>query len=404
MSIYYYTGRTKKGDNIKGTMEAETSGEVVLALKRQDIFPIKVEKNITSKREIKFTIFKKKIKTKDIAIFCRQFHTIVSSGISLIECLDILRKQTENNSFKVIIFELYEDVQKGVSLSKAMSKFKNVFPDILINMVSSGEISGQLDIIMKRMAEHFEKENKINNKIKGAMMYPIILIVISLIVSAVLLIFVLPGFIDMFASFNVELPAPTRMLLAFGDFMKKYWYIVIGTVVIGLVIFKRFLNTYEGRLKFDTFKLHLPVIGKVNKKIATSRFARTLSTMLLSGISIIDALEIVIKVMGNASVSKKIMDSLEGIKKGQGVAEPLSKTGIFPPMMISMIEIGEETGSLDQLLEMSANFYDEEVEIAIEGMIQLINPIILLFMAAVVGVIVMAIALPMFDMYNHLQL
>jgi len=404
LSIYYYTGRTKKGDNIKGTMEAETSGEVVLALKRQDIFPIKVEKNITSKREIKFTIFKKKIKTKDIAIFCRQFHTIVSSGISLIECLDILRKQTENNSFKVIIFELYEDVQKGVSLSKAMSKFKNVFPDILINMVSSGEISGQLDIIMKRMAEHFEKENKINNKIKGAMMYPIILIVISLIVSAVLLIFVLPGFIDMFASFNVELPAPTRMLLAFGDFMKKYWYIVIGTVVIGLVIFKRFLNTYEGRLKFDTFKLHLPVIGKVNKKIATSRFARTLSTMLLSGISIIDALEIVIKVMGNASVSKKIMDSLEGIKKGQGVAEPLSKTGIFPPMMISMIEIGEETGSLDQLLEMSANFYDEEVEIAIEGMIQLINPIILLFMAAVVGVIVMAIALPMFDMYNHLQL
>ncbi|BEP28978.1 type II secretion system F family protein [Helicovermis profundi] len=404
MSKYHYSGKTKQGQNVKGTMDAESSSEVVVALKRQGIFPLKVEKNITAKRDISIKLFKKKIKVKDVAIFCRQFHTIVSSGISLIECLDILRKQTENNQFKEIISDMYEDVQKGVSLSKAMQSFKNTFPDILINMVHSGEISGQLDTIMKRMAEHFEKENKINNKIKGAMVYPIILIVISFIVSGVLLVFVLPGFIGMFASFNVELPLPTRMLLAFGEIIKKYWYIILGAIIGLIFFFKRFIGTYEGRLKFDKFKLHLPVIGKVNKKIATSRFARTLSTMLLSGISIIDALEIVIKVMGNASVSEKITESLEGIKKGEGVALPLSKTNIFPPMMISMIEIGEETGSLDELLEMSAEFYDEEVEIAIEGMIQMINPVILLFMAAVVGTIVMAIALPMFDMYNHLQM
>lgn len=403
MASFYYVGKNQTGENVKGTMEAETVNEVSVALRRQNIFPIKITNENSTGRDIKFRSRARSIRVKDLSIFCRQFHTIIGAGISLIECLDILRKQTENKTLAGILDEIYEEVQKGVTLSSAMDKHSKVFPDILRNMVRSGEMSGQLDIIMLRMAQHFDKENKINNKIRSAMVYPIILISVSVIVCFILLTQVLPGFIDMFSGFGVDLPLPTKILIIAGDITRKYWYIHLAILAAILVGFTRFLNTYEGRLKFDGFKLYMPIIGPVNKKIATSRFARTLSTMLSSGIPIIDAMELVIKVIGNQAVSKKLEESVERIKKGEGIADPISKVGVFPPMIISMIKIGEETGSLDSLLETSANFYDEEVELSIDGMVALINPIILLVMAFVVGGIVMAIALPMFDMYNHIS-
>ena len=404
MPMFQYTGKNSKGETVKGTMEAESRNEVAVTLRRQNVFPTQIVNEAQLGREIRFTRTKKKISVKDLSLFCSQFATIIRAGISLIECLDILRKQTENETLRQVIDQMFEDVQKGVPLSKSMAKHTRAFPPILINMVESGELSGQLDLIMLRMAEHFDKEFKLNMKIRGAMVYPVILISVSVLVSVFLLVMVLPNFVNMFVDFGVPLPAATQILLDVGTFFKEFWYLVFA--ILGLIIFtfNRFINTAEGRLKFDDIKLHIPVIGPVNRKIATTRFARSLSTMINSGISIIDSMELVSKVIGNVRVSQGIDEALERIKKGEGVAAPLSKLKIFPPMMVSMIRIGEDTGNLESLLETTADFYDQEVNVAIEGMIQLINPIILLFMAIVVGTIVMAIALPMFEMYQHLNL
>jgi len=403
LAMFQYTGKNSKGGTVKGTMEAESKNEVAVTLRRQNVFPTSIVNEAQLGREIKFTKSKQKITVKDLSIFCNQFATIIRAGISLIECLDILRKQSENKTLRDILDQMFEDVQKGVPLSKAMGKHPKEFPQILINMVESGELSGQLDLIMERMADHFDKEYKLTMKIKAAMFYPVILVSVSVLVSVFLLVMVLPNFVGMFKDFGVPLPLLTQVLLNVGEFFKSYWYIVFGVSVVLIFSFRRFINTAEGRLKFDDFKLHIPVIGSVNRKIATSRFSRSLSTMINSGISIVDSMELVSKVIGNVRVSKGIEEALEQIKKGDGVATPLSHLKIFPPMMISMIRIGEDTGNLESLLETTADFYDQEVDVAIHGLIQMINPAILLFMAVIVGAIVMAIALPMFEMYQHLD-
>ncbi len=404
MASFQYVGTTTKGEKTSGTIEADSRGEVVQTLRNQGIFPQQIVNQSEMKRDIKIGLRRKKVTIKDLSLFANQFGTILRAGISLIECLDILRKQTENKTLAEVIDTMFEDVQKGVTLSKSMESHKKVFPDIFINMVVSAEVSGQLDLVMKRMAEHFEKEFKLNSKIKGAMIYPIILISVSVLVTVFLLVMVLPTFVSMFSDFGVPLPLLTRTLLNVGEFFQKYWYLVFGIIFIIVFLFKRFINTAEGRLKFDDIKLSLPIFGKVNKKVATTRFARSLSTMINSGISIIEAMELVSKVVGNERISKGIMEAIEKTKKGNGVAEPLNELKIFPPMLTSMIRIGEETGNMQTMLETTADFYDEEVEVSIEAMIQLINPAILLVMAFVVGTIVLAIALPMFEMYQHIQL
>jgi len=403
MPMFQYTGKNSKGETVKGNMEADSRNEVAVTLRRQNVFPTQIVNEAQLGREIRFTRTKKKITVKDLSIFCNQFATIIRAGISLIECLDILRKQSENDTLKEILDQMFEDVQKGVPMSKSMAKHPKAFPALLINMVESGELSGQLDLIMQRMADHYDKEYKLNMKIRSAMVYPTILITVSILVSVFLLVLVLPNFVSMFVDFGVPLPLLTQTLLNVGDFFSNYWYVVL--IIIGIVVvgFQRFLNTAEGRLKFDDFKLYIPVIGPVNRKIATSRFSRNLSTMINSGISIIDSMELVSRVIGNVRISKGIDDALDQMKKGDGIATPLSRLKIFPPMMVSMIKIGEDTGNLEALLETTADFYDQEVEVAIQGMIQLINPAILFFMAIVVGAIVMAIALPMFEMYQHMS-
>lgn len=403
MANFHYSGRTNDGKTVTGNIVAGSRTEVVNALRRQHIFPVSIEKESERRRDISLAFSKKKVTVKDISILCRQFHTIIFAGISVIECLDILRRQTENKTLVESLDSIYEDVQTGVTLSEALRKSPKIFPELLVNMVEAGEISGQLDIIMERMADHYEKEHKIAVKLKSAMVYPIILISVSSLVIGVLLVFVLPGFVKMFEGFNVTLPLPTLILLGLGEFIRGYWWAIIIGLLMLYYFMQKSLNTAEGRLKFDGIKLKLPVVGKVNKQIATTRFARSLSTMLNSGITIIEAMEMVGKVIGNHAVNKMIEESMEGIKKGEGIAGPLDATKLFPPMLISMIQIGEETGSLNTLLETTANFYDDEIDYAIESMIALINPLILLVMAMIVGGIVVAVALPMFDMYNHLN-
>jgi type IV pilus assembly protein PilC len=403
MPVYQYKGKNANGQTVKGSMEADSKNEVAVSLRRQNVFPTEIVSEAQLGREIKLTRTKKKITVKDLSLFCNQFSTIIRAGISLIECLDILRKQSENNTLQEILDQIFEDVQKGVPLSKSMGKHPKAFPKLLISMVESGELSGQLDLIMKRMADHYDKEFKLAMKIKQAMVYPIILIIASVLISILLITMVLPNFINMFQDFGVPLPLLTQVLLGVGDFFKHYWYIVFGAIVLFIVMFQRFISTPDGRLKFDDLKLHMPIFGPVNKKISTSRFSRNLSTMISSGISIIDSMEMVSRVIGNARISTGIDDALDQMKKGDGIASPLSRLKVFPPMLISMIRIGEDTGNLEALLETTADFYDQEVDLAIQNMLQMLNPLILLFMGVVVGAIVLAIALPMFEMYQHLN-
>lgn len=401
MPNFKYRGKNIKGETLKGKLEAGSEKEAILLLRRQNIYPIEIKKESIANKEISFSIFQK-VKIKDLAVFCRQFHAILDAGISVLESLDILRNQTENKKLRDAIDDIYEEVQKGKSLSSAMANYKSIFPEILINMIETGEVSGQLDVVLERMAVHFEKENKINQKIQGAMVYPAIISIVALLVVWFLMTFVLPNFVDMFKGFGITLPLPTRILLGTGKWLKNYWYILFAIIVALIYIFRKYSNTEKGRYRIDKLKLKLPVIGKVSGKIATSRFARTLSTLLASGISIIEAMEIVIRIIGNSVISEEIHKSMDNIKKGLGIAEPLKELGIFPPMLISMIRIGEESGSLDSMLAKTADFYDEEVESAVAKMTTLIEPLIIVILAFVVGAIVVSIVLPMFEMFNQI--
>jgi len=401
MANFKYIAKGIDGSTIKGEIEGENERDVVQRLRRDNIYPIKITKESLANKELKFSILQR-VKIKDIAIFCRQFHAIIEAGISLLECLEILRAQTENKKLRNSIYEVYEEVQKGNTLSMAMNKHPNVFPEMLVNMVETGEVSGQLDIVMARMADHYEKENKLRQKITGTMVYPIIIGIVSILVVWFLMVFVLPNFISMFGSFGVQLPLITRILLALGNWLKSYWYMPIIIVGIIYYIYKKYSRSQTGRYRIDSLKLNLPIIGPVNRKIATSRFSRTLSTMLFSGISIIEAMEIVIKVIGNAVISEGINKSMDNIRKGIGIADPIKEIGVFPPMLISMVRIGEESGSLDAMLAKTADFYDDEVESAVAKMTTLIEPIVLVLMAVVVGVIIVSIVLPMFEMFNQI--
>lgn len=403
MSEFYYEGKKLDGEFVKGSMDADTENDVAVALRRQSIFPTKIQKDSGSSQKIELKFFEPKVKSKDLAIFCRQFSTIIGAGISVVECVDILRKQTGNKRLKEALSTVYEDVQKGMTLSISMKKFRNVFPDMLVNMVAAGEMSGSLDVIMNRMMIHYDKEHKLNQKITGAMIYPILLIIFSFGVSYILLAFVLPTFVKMFVSMGATLPAPTRFLIGVSNFLNQFWYIFLLIIFATVYFFRRSVSSVEGKMKFDSFKLNMPIFGPVNQKVATARFSRSMATMLASGITILDSIDLVTKVIGNQSLAQKIQESTERLKKGEGISGPLSQIKAFPPMMISMIRIGEETGALDKMLESTADFYDEEVSFSVERMVALINPLILLVMAGVVSFIVMSVALPMFDIVNVVQ-
>ena len=344
--------------------------------------------------------FLNRIKTKDMAVFCRQFHTMLNSGISIIQCLDILRRQFDNLKLRKIIDDVYELVQKGSTLSEAFRAHPEAFPELLINMVEGGEFSGNLDTILSRMADHYEKDTRLKRKITGAMIYPIVLMCISIIVVIFLLVFVMPTFVTMFTGSGVELPVPTRILLAISDFLQNYWYVVFGILIVGVFALRKYIKTDNGRTAFDRFKLHMPIVKNVAIRVATTRLTRTLSTLLASGIPLMSAMEITAKVVGNKVVEKALLSVREDVRKGQDLAGPIARTDLFPPMVDSMIHIGEESGTLDDVLRRTADFYDEEVDAAIAKMTSMLEPLMIVFMAVVIGSIVIAIAMPMFSMFD----
>ena len=401
MPIYKYKAIGVNGQSHQGTFTANSQQEVIQMLRSSNSYPVMIQEEVDSQlREVNLL---GGVKTKDIAVFCRQTYTMLNAGVPIINCLDILRSQTENKKLRNVLGEVYEEVQKGLTFSESLKKHMDIFPELLIHMVEAGEASGSIDTILERMAVHYEKETKINNKIKGAMVYPIILSVVATAVVVFLLTFVMPTFIGMFQGSGVPLPLPTIILMKFSELLKNFWYLFLLGIIAIVYGVKRYTQTTNGRLKFDKLKLNFPIIGGLTQKIITARFTRTLSTLMSSGIPLLQAMENVANVVGNKVAANGIMKVREEVRRGVPLAPPIRRLGIFPPMVDNMIHIGEESGTLDDILDKTANFYDDEVETALQKMVTLFEPIMILVMGLIIGFIVIAMVLPMFDMLKTVQ-
>ncbi|MSS42852.1 type II secretion system F family protein [Anaerosalibacter bizertensis] len=401
--IYNYKAVSNKGEIIEGSCEGENLDEVLEKIRTNKYLPISVEKSKNNRLRTNIA-FKTKVSKKDMAIFCRQFYTMVDSGISIINCLEVLKKQTENKILKEAIGQVYNEVQRGMTLSEAMKKDKDIFPDFFINMVEIGEVSGTLDIILHRMSIYYEKEDKIESKVKSAIIYPIILIIVSVFVIIFLLTMVLPTFISIFESNNVLLPVPTRILLNISNSLKNHWYLYLILFLILILTINSYKQTQDGRIFFDRLKIKLPGIKKINSKIITSKFTRTLSTLLFSGIPLIQALKVVNKIIENEVVVKELEEAIESIEKGLPLWRSIEGISVFSPIVKSMINVGEESGSLDKLLDKTADFYEDEVDMLFQRMNTIIEPVLIIIMAFIIGFIVIAMAIPMFDMVNIIQM
>ncbi len=402
MPVFKYSAVDKNGIITEGTYLANEKSVLLQMIREKQQMPVKISEVVDKKDVMEFNLFQS-IKLKDLAVFCRQFYTMINAGVTIIKCLDILQQQTENKKLRSVIKVVYESVQKGATLSEALKQHREAFPELLIHMVEAGEASGSLDNILERMAIHFEKENKVRNKIKSAMIYPIVLSIMATVVVIFLLAFVMPIFVGMFASSGTGLPLPTRIILALSNIIRDYWYVILAVSICMFYFIKRYIKSETGRLVWDRMKLRNPVVGGSVRKIVTSRFTRTLSTLLSSGMPLLQALEVVSRVVGNKVATKGILTAREEMRRGMDLAGPIKKIGLFPPMVDSMIRIGEESGTLDEILDKTANFYDDEVEVALQRLVALIEPLMIVIMAGIIGFIVISMAMPMFDMMKTVQ-
>jgi type IV pilus assembly protein PilC len=401
MPVFLWEGRAR-GDQVrKGEMEAVSEQEVKANLTRQGITPVKVKKKPKDLFE-NVTFFQPKVKQHDIIIFCRQFSTMIDAGLPIIQCLDILQSQQENASFKKMLRSIKESVESGQTLAEALKKFPEHFDTLFVNMVAAGEAGGILDVILRRLSAYMEKAAKLKAQVKGAMTYPLVTIAIAILVVAVILVFVIPVFEEMFADFGAALPAPTQIVVAMSQFVQTRILHIIGAVFLFSWAFRRFYRTEKGRALVDNTMLKLPVIGILIRKVAVARFTRTMSTMLASGVAILEALDIVAKTAGNKTIETAIYTVRAGIAEGQTIAEPLLQTGVFPPMVCSMIAVGESTGAIDTMMEKIADFYEEEVDQAVENLTALIEPFMLVFLGITIGGLVISMYLPVFQLAGAL--
>lgn len=401
MKKFKYRALKKDGIKFDGVFEADSKEELISMLKSKNYYPLKIEEVIESKN-IELSFFEKKVKAKDLAVFCRQFYTMLDAGLTILNCLNILSKEIENKTLKNVLLKLEEDVKKGEVLSESMKKHKEIFPKLLISMVESGEASGNIDEMMLRMSVHFEKENKLNNKVKGAMTYPMVLAFVAIVAVIFIMLFVMPTFITMFESEGITLPLITKMLLGLSSFLSNNIIFIIFAIIVMGIAFSVYKKTANGIERISKIKLKAPVLGTLNKKIIVSRFTRTLSTLSAAGVSLVHALPIVAGVLDNKIAEDAILKVREKVVRGEGLSGPIRENELFPKMLSSMIRIGEESGSLDEILNKTADFYDDEVEQAIQKATSLIEPIMIVIMGVVIGGIVLAIMIPMFNMYSEM--
>ena len=404
MPVYRYRARNRSGEMITGVYDTADKSDVVSMLKRKGYYAVLIEERRENPDGFLKRSFGGRISCKDLAVFCRQFATVLDAGLPILAGLDIMRKQAENPRLRMTLENLYEEVQKGKSLSLLMGMHRAVFPELLVNMVEAGEVSGTLDRVLDRMAVHYEKEFKINRKIKNALVYPSFVAAVAVLVMVLLVAVVLPTFESLFQQMGAVMPLSTRVLMKTGYFVRDKWLLLIITFAGFMFGIRRYSKTQKGRTFFDALWLRIPVIGNVNKKVVTARFARTLGALVSSGIPLLQGMEVTKKVIGNSVVLKGIEGVEEDIRKGRGLAESLKTIEVFPPMLNHMAKIGEDTGALDYVLGKTSDFYDEEVESAMERMTTLLEPSIILVMAAVVGFIVISIVLPMLDITTQVNL
>jgi type IV pilus assembly protein PilC len=397
MPTFAYTARATNGELKSATIDANTRDEAVAQLKRQRLTVVRVDEEKPKK------VGRGKIKMRDIVIFTRQFSTMINSGLPLVQALDILARQSEDPNLQAVTRQVVADVETGSTLADAMKKHPRAFSDLYTNMVAAGEAGGILDTILLRLATFMEKNDALVRKVKGAMIYPGVIMCVAGLAILILLWKVIPVFKDMFASVGVELPAPTRVVIALSAFVNGYWYLLIAAGVGGAFMLKKYYATQGGQLVIDRLLLGFPVLGDVLRKSAVSRFTRTLGTLISSGVSILDGLEITAKTSGNRVIQDAIMESRSSIAGGDTIASPLQKSGVFPPMVISMIAVGEQTGGLDEMLSKIADFYDEEVDAAVSGLLSLLEPVMIVFLGVVVGGMIVAMYLPIFDMMNAVK-
>ncbi|MFH1293167.1 MAG: type II secretion system F family protein [Pseudomonadota bacterium] len=397
MPVYKWVAETKKGKILKGELEAADERIAQLQLKRRSLTIKKIKVKPKDLFE-NVAFFQPKITAKDVVIFTRQFSTMIDAGLPLVQGLTILAEQTENKTFQNVIKRVTKDVEGGSSLAEALKKHPKVFDGLYVNLVAAGEIGGILDTILQRLAAYIEKAEKLKTRIKGAMTYPIIVVAIAVLVIAVILIFVIPVFQEMFSSFGKALPVPTQIVVNMSNFLKGNIHYVIGAFIVFVFAFKKYRNTKKGRKQTDALALKLPVFGNLLKKSAVARFTRTLGTMISSGVPILDALEIVAKTSGNVVLEEIIYEVRSSIAEGQTIAEPLSEAEIFPRMVVQMISVGEATGALDTMLNKIADFYDDEVDAAVEALTSMLEPLLMVFLGGAIGGLVIAMYLPIFQM------
>ena len=402
MPGFSYVAVDKRGKEKRGSLEAETRERALEQLKAEGLIPVSVREQGALNKEIDFSIGKK-VKPRDLSVFCRQFVSITQAGVPMKEALQMLSEQTENKWLKRAISEVLLNVEKGNTLADSMRSQPDIFPPMLVNMVEAGEQSGSLEMAFSRMAVHFEKEAKLKATIKKATIYPIILVIAAIGVIAVMLLVVIPIFIDMFADLDIEMPAITMFVMNSSKWMTSHWYVVLAIIVGVVVAYKLIYRTTQGRLTIDRIKMKMPLFGKLTVKTACSQFARTMSTLLMSGISTIDALETTSKIVNNIHYTNAMLKAREEVMKGVPLSEPLEASGIFPPMVYHMTGIGEETGNVEEMLEKMADYYDEEVEMTTQSVLAAMEPIIILFMALIIGTLVIAVISPIASMYSGLD-
>jgi type IV pilus assembly protein PilC len=397
MPVFIWEGTTRKDEVKKGETEAADELAVRGQLRRQGFRSIEIRKKPKDLAEY-LPFLQGKVKEKDVVVFCRIFSTMINAGLPLIQCLDLLAQQEQNAAFKKIIKAVKEDVEGGASLTEALRKYPKVFDELFVNLIAAGEAGGILDVILGRLSSYMEKAMKLKSKVKGAMTYPISVLVISVGVVTLLLLKVIPVFQKMFEGMGGQLPGPTQFLVNASEFAQSYWWIMAGIIVAIYIAISRFYKTEKGRWTIDSLILKAPVFGPLLRKVAVAKFSRTLSTMMSSGVPILEGLNIVSKTSGNVVIEAALVKTRQNISEGRTISEPLLETGIFPPMVVQMIAVGEATGALDAMLSKIADFYDDEVDAAVDAMTALLEPFMMVFLGGVVGGMIIAMYLPIFKM------
>ncbi|MFW6410021.1 MAG: type II secretion system F family protein [Halanaerobiales bacterium] len=399
---FKYKARKHDGQKLTGTIEAENSEQVVKQLKNRGYYITSLEKKKKNLDLSQYFKFNKRVKISDLAVFSQQFAVMINAGVSLVESLEIMQKQIDHPRLAEVVKSVQEDVETGSSLAEALGNYPDVFPRLYRQLIRAGETGGVLDEVLNRLAEHYERQDELINKVKSALYYPLVVLLVAMAVVIFLVVNVVPTFVSMFSGLGAQLPLPTRMLLGTSTFIQNYWWLILSFILLLAYALYRFYKTSRGKYKMDSLLLKIPVIGNMFKKIYLARFSSTLAILLDSGVDLLSSLAIVEDVVGNSVYANNIVNSRIRVREGENLSETLEDKKTFPEMMVQMINVGEESGSLGEMLNKISEFYDREVRSAVDGTVSLIEPVLIVFLAVVIGFVAISIVTPMFDMFEQI--